>query len=186
MFTRVVMIPIQIWTDPIWWQFVGDTMPEMIFASAWTTLVSFIVQLVGIAMGTGTNTSPGIVIQTTAYVVYGFLVTVQFWNDVATVLLYALMCCIYAALFGTTVYFCPRLLTLLQPSLVRHRGLAVRIIVVTILCMAVFLAHAIGYARLVVAPPREVYWWWKYGILELGMCTTLPLMSCQSNGSSLL
>ena len=58
-------MPVQIWSGPIWWQFVGDTLPEMIFASAWTLLVTFFVQLVGVATGTRTNTSPGIVIQAT-------------------------------------------------------------------------------------------------------------------------
>lgn len=65
MIARAIMMPLQIWTWHIWWQFFGDTFPEMIFASAWTILVIFFVQLVGVAMGTGTNTSPGIVIQAT-------------------------------------------------------------------------------------------------------------------------
>lgn len=65
MLARAILIPVQIWSWPIWWQFVGDTLPEMIFASAWTLLVTFFVQLVGVAQGTGTNTSPGIVIQAT-------------------------------------------------------------------------------------------------------------------------
>jgi hypothetical protein len=65
MVARVALIPVQIWSWPIWCQFVGDTLPEMIFASAWTLLVTFFVQLVGIATGTGTNTPPGIVISAT-------------------------------------------------------------------------------------------------------------------------
>jgi hypothetical protein len=65
MITRIVLIPVQIWSDPIWWQFVSDTFPEMVFASAWTVLVTFFVQLVGIATGTGTNTSPELVISAT-------------------------------------------------------------------------------------------------------------------------
>jgi len=65
MVARSVLMPVQIWTWPIWWQFVGDTLPEMIFASAWCLLVTFFVQLVGVATGAGTNTSPGIVIQAT-------------------------------------------------------------------------------------------------------------------------
>lgn len=65
MSARVALIPAQIWSDPMWWQFVGDTLPEMIFASAWTLVVTFFVQLVGVAVGVGTNTSPGIVIQAT-------------------------------------------------------------------------------------------------------------------------
>ena len=65
MICRVTLIPVQIWSDPMWWQFVSDTLPEMVFASAWTVLVTFFVQLVGIATGTGTNTSPGFVISAT-------------------------------------------------------------------------------------------------------------------------
>jgi hypothetical protein len=106
--------------------------------------ISVFVQLVGIATGTGTDTSPGIVIQATAYVVYIALIGTQIWNSVASILLYALLCCIYAALFGTVVYFCPRLLALLQPSLVRHRGLAIRLSVCTLLCIIVFGAHTVG------------------------------------------
>jgi hypothetical protein len=167
MVTRLISMPVQIWSNPLWFQFVGDTLPEMIYASAWTLLVSFFVQLVGIATGTGTDTSPGIVIQATAYVVYIILIGTQIWNSVASILLYALLCCIYAALFGTVVYFCPRFLALLQPSLVRHRGLAARLSVCTLLCIGVFGAHTVGFARKVVAPPKEVYWWWTYGALEL-------------------
>jgi len=167
MISRMALIPAQIWSNPLWWQFFGDTLPEMVFASAWTLLVSFFVQLVGIATGTGTNTTPGVVIQATAYVVYLALITTQIWNSVATVLLYALLCCIYAALFGTVLYFCPRLLTLLQPSFVRHGGLAARLSICTLVCLLVFSAHTVGYARRVVAPPKRVYWWYNYGALEL-------------------
>lgn len=60
------MIPVQIWSDTMWLQFVGDTFPEMIFASAWSLMVTFFVQLVGVAEGLVTNnTTPGLVIQAT-------------------------------------------------------------------------------------------------------------------------
>eukprot|EP00339_Tiarina_fusa_P022660 CAMPEP_0117035142 /NCGR_PEP_ID=MMETSP0472-20121206/24973_1 /TAXON_ID=693140 ORGANISM="Tiarina fusus, Strain LIS" /NCGR_SAMPLE_ID=MMETSP0472 /ASSEMBLY_ACC=CAM_ASM_000603 /LENGTH=353 /DNA_ID=CAMNT_0004744517 /DNA_START=124 /DNA_END=1182 /DNA_ORIENTATION=+ len=167
MSARTVMIPVQIWSDPLWAQFVADTLPEMAFASAWTLLVSFFVQLVGIASGTGNTTSTGMVIQMTSYVVYVMLVATYFWNPLASVLLYALLCCIYAALLGTTLFFCPRLLTLLQPSLQRQRGLSVRLLSCTALCVFVFGGRTIGFARKVVAPPRQVSWWWQYGALEL-------------------
>jgi glucan phosphoethanolaminetransferase (alkaline phosphatase superfamily) len=167
MVARAIMIPVQVWSDPLWAQFVADTLPEMTFASAWTLLVSFFVQLVGVALGSGTSASPGVVIQITAYVVYAIVIGAYFWNPVASVLLYALLCCIYAALFGTTLYFCPRLLTLLQPSLVRHSGLAIRLVACSILCVFVFGGRTFGLARKVVAPPRTVSWWWQYGALEL-------------------
>jgi hypothetical protein len=161
------MIPVQIVSYPMWLQFVGDTLPEMLFASAWTLMVSFFVQLVGIATGTSTNTTPGAVIQATSYVVYVVLIVMDIWNGVASVLLYALLCCIYAALFGTVAYFCPRLLSILHPSLVRHGGLVIRLSLCTLLCITLFGAHTIYYARLVIAPPRKVYWWYNYGVLEL-------------------
>jgi hypothetical protein len=162
------MIPVQIWSEPLWLQFVADTLPDMTFASAWTLLVNFFVQLVGVALGTGTSTSPGIVvIQATAYVVYVALVATFFTNQIAAVLLYALLCCIYAALFGTTLYFCPRLLTLLRPSLSEHSGLAIRLAACSILCIFVFGCRTLVFARKVVSPPQRVLWWWQYGFLEL-------------------
>lgn len=185
MVSRIVLMPVQIWSTPVWWQFVGDTLPEMLFAAAWTLLVSFFVQLVGIATGTSTSTMPGIVIQGTAYVVYLLLITLQLWNSVASVLLYALLCCIYAALFGTVSYFCPRLLSILQPSLVQHGGLVTRISICTVLCISMFGAHTIGYARLVLAPPHRVFWWWNYGVLELLPSSIfLVIMNPSSNKSS--
>jgi hypothetical protein len=121
MIARTIAIPFHIYSDPLWAQLVADTLPVMAFASAWTMLVSFFVQLVGVALGTGTSTTPGTVIQITAYCVYSVLVFLFFFNMEAAVLLYALLCCIYAALLGTSMYFCPRLLFLLYPSLVQWR-----------------------------------------------------------------
>jgi hypothetical protein len=87
MIARIILMPVQIWSYPIVWQFISDTLPEMIFASAFTLLVSFFVQLVGVASGSGSSTSPGTVIQITAYVVYLSLVGLFFVNNVASVLL---------------------------------------------------------------------------------------------------
>lgn len=168
MITRAITIPVQIWSDPLWLQFVADTLPDMTFATAWTLLVSFFVQLVGVALGTGASTNPGmIVLQATAYIVYVALVATFFTNQIAAVLLYALLCCIYAALFGTTMYFCPRLLTLLRPSLSEHSGLAIRLATCSILCVFIFGSRTLGFARKVVSPPQVVLWWWEYGVLEL-------------------
>jgi hypothetical protein len=167
---------------------VADTLPEMAFASAWTLLVSFFVQLVGVASGTGTSTSPGVVIQLTAYVVYVILVVTYFWNNVASVLLYALLCCIYAALFGTSLFFCPRLLQLLQPSLVRHSGLAIRLATCSILCILVFGLRTYGFARKVIvssSSKNNISWWWQYGALELVPSVIfLVMMHPQANRTS--
>jgi hypothetical protein len=96
-------------------------------------------------------------------VVYLVLIGMQLVNKIASVLLYALMCCIYATLFGVVLYFCPRLISLMRPSLSDHRGLAVRLIVATTVCILIFGIHCVNYARLVIAPPRRVYWWYQYG-----------------------
>jgi hypothetical protein len=167
MLSRVILMPVQIWAYPIWWQFVSDSLPEMIFASSWTLLVSFFVQLVGLAGGSGTIDTPVIVIQATAYVTYILLITLQIWNKIATILLYALLCCIYAALFGTVVYFGPVLVALMKPSLERSDGIAIRVLICTVACIMLFAANTVGYAFLVVHPPRYVYWWYKYGVREL-------------------
>jgi hypothetical protein len=161
------MIPVQLWSEPIWAQFVADTLPDMAFASAWTLLATFFVQLVNVAMGTGIGASPGWVIQITAYALYVVVLGTYFWNPVASILLYALLCCIYAALFGTTLYFCPRLLLLLKPSLAQHSALGIRLAVCSALCILVLGFQTVGFARKVVAPPKNVSWWWQYGTLEL-------------------
>lgn len=184
MVARIILMPVAIWSYPIVWQFISDTLPEMIFASAWTLLVSFFVQLVGVASGSGTSTSPGTVIQITAYVVYTLLVGTFFINPVASVLMYALLCCIYAGLFGTCVYFCPRLLILLKPSLEMYSGLAIRLAICSFLCIVVFVSHTIGYAVNIVAPPRTVYWWWNYGALELIPSALFLLLMHPSSGNS--
>ena len=193
MILRACMIPVQLWSDPLWAQFVADTLPDMAFASAWTLLVSFFVQLVGIAAGTGNTTSTGMVIQMTAYVVYGVLVATYLWNPLASVLLYALLCCIYAALLGTTLFFGPRLLKLLKPNLTDRqsssslsggKGLGIRLVGCTSICIFVFMARTIGFAREVVAPPKNVSWWWQYGVLEL-FPTILFLLMMHPNAKNM-
>ena len=85
------------------------------------------------------------------------------------------MCCIYATLFAVVIYFCPRLINLMRPSLQRHRGLAVRLIVATSVCILIFGIHCINYARLVIAPPRKVYWWYQYGSYYDTTCAIFPV-----------
>ena len=108
------------------------------------------------------------------YVVYLILILVQIFNKIASVLLYALMCCIYATLFAVVIYFCPRLINLMRPSLQRHRGLALRLIVATTVCILIFGIHCINYARLVIAPPRKVYWWYQYGTYMYNRSVAIP------------
>lgn len=102
-----------------------------------------------------------------AYAVYFILIIVQIFNKIAPILLYALMCCIYATLFGVVMYFCPKLLSLIKPSQAQWYsigcGLTTRLAISTAVCFVIFVTHAVYYARLVVAPPRKVSWWWQYG-----------------------
>ena len=176
-------MPIMIWTHPLWLQFVGDTLPEMIFATGWTLMATFFVQLVGNATGTVTRTTDAsFVIQATAYIVYTCLIVLELFNSVASVLLYALLCCIYAGLLGAIAYFCPKLWILLQPSLMNHRGLVVRLYVCTIMCLLIFAGHMVVFARIVIAAPDKVYWWINYGVLELVPAVTfLVIMNPNAN-----
>lgn len=170
------MIPVQLWSNPLWAQFLADTLPSMVFASAWTLLASFFVQVVGVAMGTGTDASPGLVMQITAYMLYLIVMGTYFWNPLASVLLYALLCCVYAALFGTTLYFCPRVLILLRSTFSEHFAVAIRLAISSVVCVLVLGFRTVGFARKVVAPPKNVSWWWQYGMLELIPAAILLLM----------
>ena len=206
MASRTIAIPIQIYSDPLWMQLIANTFPVMAFATVWCWLVSFFVQLVGVALGTNISTSVGsggvanigatsgpgggpnsssspsatilTVIQITAYVVYGFLIITfsVFRRIAAAVLLYALLCCVYATLLGMGVYFCPRLLGLLLPALGGKwkSPLALRLVACSSACLLVFTAQTFCFARKVVQSTVPTshkgngpYWWFQYGALEL-------------------
>mmetsp|Transcript_8974 Transcript_8974/g.11939 ORF Transcript_8974/g.11939 Transcript_8974/m.11939 type:complete len:421 (-) Transcript_8974:256-1518(-) len=186
MLARLITMPVMIWSDPLWLQFVGDTLPEMIFATAWTLMVTFFVQLVGSVTGIVTSADASIVIQATAYIVYTCLVVLELFNSVASVLLYALLCCIYAALLGSIAYFCPKLMTLLKPSLAScGRALVIRLYLCTFVCIVVFTGHMVVFAQVVIFSPQKVYWWINYGLLELIPAVIfLFLMNPTSNNRS--
>lgn len=160
-------MPLQIWSDPMILQFVCDSLPEMIWACAWSTICGFFVEMVGIATGGVTNNAPGVVMLLTALSLYFCLVLLQLENSVASVLLYALFCCIYAALLGTVIYFSAKLWTILKPSLENHPGALIRLMISCGACIALFGAHVVTYAQQVILTPSKVYWWWHYGALEL-------------------
>jgi hypothetical protein len=194
MVSRTIAIPIQIYSDPLWLQLIADTFPVMAFATAWTWLVSFFVQLVGVALGTnplgsasgggatigGSNGRPvatiDTVIQITAYVIYAVLIIsfTVFRRIAAAVLLYGLLCCVYATLLGMGLYYCPRLLSLLLPGLGGkwHSPLALRLIACSSACLLVFAGHTFSFARKVVQSTipyhkeNGPYWWFQYGALE--------------------
>lgn len=174
--SRVALIPVLISGAEFTIQFFADTFGYLSFASAWVLLVSFFVQLVGTASGALIYTGPSIVMQVTGYAVYAILCVTYFWNDAASILLFALLCCIYAALFATLIYFGPRLLTILRPSLVRRSGLALRLIASCVICIFVFASRTVFLARMVVDPPKHESWWWNYGCLELLPSVSLLIM----------
>eukprot|EP00532_Pseudo-nitzschia_australis_P015141 CAMPEP_0168269078 /NCGR_PEP_ID=MMETSP0141_2-20121125/14078_1 /TAXON_ID=44445 /ORGANISM="Pseudo-nitzschia australis, Strain 10249 10 AB" /LENGTH=614 /DNA_ID=CAMNT_0008209585 /DNA_START=99 /DNA_END=1944 /DNA_ORIENTATION=- len=221
MASRTVAIPIQIYSDPLWVQLIADTFPVMTFATAWTWLVSFFVQLVGVALGStnnigtsttnsnsnfhshhsgggstgcggiigggGPSSSTGAyrpaativtVIQITSYVVYALLIIAFtiFRRIAAAVLLYALLCCVYATLLGTALYFCPRLLGLLLPGLDGkwYSPLSSRLVACSGVSLLVFAARTFCFAKKVVQSTTPLgntgggpYWWFQYGALEL-------------------
>jgi hypothetical protein len=165
--SRVTLIPVLIFNDEFTLLFFADTFGYLSFASAWMLLVSFFVQLVGTASGAHIYTGPSLVMQLIGYAVYAILCVTYFWNDDASVLLFALLCCIYAALFAALIYFGPRLVTMLRPSLLQRSGLAVRLVISCLLCLFVFAARTVFLARMVLDPRKHESWWWNYGCMEL-------------------
>lgn len=174
--SRVVFIPIQNKCDGQMIQLVAETLPQLMFASAWALLVAFFVNLVGTASGGVSSNKPSLLIHIAVYLMYTIIVIWYWWNDAAAVLLYALLCIIYATLFGTLVYFGPKLVTLLQPSLERQSGLSVRLITCCTVGILVFLLQAISLARTVVTPSAQQHLLITYGFLELLPSTCLLIM----------
>jgi hypothetical protein len=82
----------------------------------------------------------------------------------ASILLYTLLCGIYATLLVILLAFGPRWLWQL-PDL--PQGLALRLTLCNVAACLVFALHAFSYGRLVIAPPKRVFWWYRYGVLEL-------------------
>jgi hypothetical protein len=86
------------------------------------------------------------------------------FNTMASILLYTLLCGIYATLLVILLAFGPRWLWQL-PDL--PQGLALRLTLCNVAACLVFALHAFSYGRLVIAPPKRVFWWYRYGVLEL-------------------
>lgn len=116
------------------------------------------------------------VIQITAYSVYALLIVsfTIFRRIAAAVLIYALLCCVYATLLGMGLYFCPRLLGLLGVGGVRSDSpLFLRLVVCSSVSLLVFAAQTFCFAKKVVqsGPTSHKgggpYWWFQYGALEL-------------------
>jgi hypothetical protein len=165
--SRLVFIPISVYCDGDMFQLVADTLPQLTFASAWALLVAFFAQLVGTAMGTLASPRPSLLIHLACYITYVILVILYWWNDSAAVLLEAGLCCLYAALFGTLIYFGPKLVVILHPSLERQSGLAVRLVSACSIGNVVFLAKSISLGLTVVVPSSTNPPWYAYGALEL-------------------
>lgn len=177
--SRLIFIPLQQFSSGAMMALVSETLPQLAFASAWALLVTFFVHLVGTASTGSTLSSnkPSLLLHIAVYLAYIVLVVWYWWNDAAAVLLYALLCIIYGSLFGTLVYFGPKLIAILQPSLERQSGLQVRLISCCLVGTLVFLLQAISLARTVVTPSAQQHFYITYGIFELlPACLLLVMM----------
>lgn len=170
-------MPIAVYSGSPWLQFTATTFPMMAFASAWALLVSFFVQLVAAATGHPGDYSTSIVVmQAIAYTLYGILDATYIVSRNASVLVFALICCIYAGLSGTLVYAGPQLVVRLKVRLSTRPSLATRLVVCCTICTLAFMARTIALAVMVVAPPKILRWWWSYGTLELLPSVVLLLL----------
>jgi len=179
--SRILLIPTEGIVGSDYWKFVAKTLPEMTFASAWTLLVSFLVQLVGTASGTGIYTQPSLIIQMIAYGIYLVLTLVALHTHNAFVSVYAVLCFIYTILFGALLYFGPRLVLILYPSLIHRSSLAIRLICSCIICVLIFAAQAVELARKVFSPPDDDSALIEYLLLELFPTVALLVMMFPSS-----
>lgn len=180
--SRTVLIPVGGIVESVYWKFVAKTFPEMTFASAWTLLVSFLVQLVGTASGTGIYTQPSLMIQVIAYGIYLVLTLVSLHAHGAFVSVYAILCFIYVILFGSLLYFGPRLVSILYPSLLRRSSLALRLVCCCIICLLVFATKAVELAQKIFKQPNEEEDLIEYLALELFPVVALLVMMFPSRG----
>jgi len=179
--SRIVLIPMEGMVGSEYLKFVAKTFPEMTFASAWTLLVSFLVQLVGTASGTGIYTQPSLMIQMIAYGIYLVLTLVAMHTHGAFVSVYAVLCFIYAILSGALLYFGPRLISILYPSLLRRSSLALRLVCSCIVCVLIFAAKAVELAQKVFSPSDEKKALIEYLLLELFPTVALLVMMFPSS-----
>mmetsp|Transcript_1287 Transcript_1287/g.1950 ORF Transcript_1287/g.1950 Transcript_1287/m.1950 type:complete len:295 (+) Transcript_1287:65-949(+) len=179
--SRVALLPVVFFVESAYWSFVAETLPQMTFASAWTLFVSFLVQLVDTALGTGIYTQPSLIIQMIAGGVFLLLLIVALFKHEAFAFIYAFLCLIYLTLFGVILFYGPRLIAVLQPNLLRRSGLAVRLICCCFLCIIVFPTTAFDLARHIFQPPDQEKLWLKCGLLELFPTITILVMMYQSN-----
>ena len=94
--SRIIFVPIQNAWDGEMIQLVAETLPQLMFASAWGLLVSFFSNLVATASGGVSSNKPSLLIDIAVYLMYIVLVVWYWWNDAAAVLLYALLCIVFA------------------------------------------------------------------------------------------
>ena len=152
----------------MWCQFFGDTFPEMIFASAWSMLVTFFIQLVGIALGTGTNTSPGIVIQATVSAV--IIIIIIAWHVICSIkcqkyhFIHLTIHCLFIGSIGLCCLFALGLHTTLQQCCICFA-----------LCIAVLhIRRLVWYGHILLSTTRGAVtaksgtaWWSKSTLIDL-------------------
>lgn len=181
--SRVALLPVEFLVQSAYWSMVAETFPQMAYASAWTLFVSFLVQLADTALGTGMYTQPSLVIQMIAYGMYLLLAIIALskFEAFAPVSIYALLCFIYATLFGVILFYGPRLIAVLQPNLLRRFNLAVRLICCCFLCIIVFAVRAFVLVKHIIHSHYQEKFWLKYGLLELFPTVAILIMMYQNN-----
>lgn len=139
------------------------TLPDMAFASAFSLLVLFYAQLVGTASGGSPRgltlllTKPGLfaTANLVVYALYGLLFFLTGFvpiipYTVFQTIVWSILCAVYLLLLCLLSYFGPVLVTLLKPSLARRSGLAARLIIMCVLCAAVFLSRTVCFGLAVL------------------------------------
>jgi hypothetical protein len=164
---RSVLLPIEIMETSSFWKIIAVTLPDITFALAWTLIVSFFAQLVATVSGFTVFRLRWNAVVLMASFTYIILVLVCLWRSDLDILLYGLFCFWYGSLFCTILYVGPRLVSILQPNLTLRSGLAIRLVLCTIICLLSF------FARLIFLIFRMIRWsyvstfWISYGAIEL-------------------
>lgn len=136
------------------------TLPNLVFASAFSLLVLFYAQLAGTASSGGPKGLSLILLRPGyfrngnifVYVVYAILLLLtiiypgKLSENIFQSVLWVILSTLYFILLTLLAYFGPVLVGLLRPSLEKRSGLAIRLIAMCILCFFIFLSRAISFA----------------------------------------
>lgn len=140
------------------------TLPDLVFASAFSLLVLFYAQLAGTASGGGPRglslilLRPGYfrngnIIVYVGYFVLLFLTVLypgSLSQHIFQSVVWLVLSVLYFVLLALLAYFGPVLVSLLRPSLDKRSGLAIRLIAMCIICSLIFLSRGISFASAVI------------------------------------